>query len=443
MRFDNKDTGLFSEEAPEENKPKKKKSKKKVKISESQFKRLFKEEYYESRKPVDGYVDGDDLVGQHLWVHTNRTHSKNGWNGMIGIYAPNRRGRRTGSPLNYTNEIRLSSPIYFETSDTGAKRIQKSAEEGKIKRTLIAGVSGIVIPTKGDLSNFEEIDFDPVNVGYFFKVGDPKLKKVIGATEIYFRATEDGHWLMLAKDIEYEEDSLNEDYQPAQKPTFEDIYDSLYDTMFNQVCRKYTKDDDKAQEYCQEGFVKVWRKFDKYDGKGSIEGWVRYVIKNTILDIIRKESKMKYADSGEDSFDFERLDHPQEETPLEMSKSMADVRNVMSQLPPQYQRVFSLYYVDGLTHPEIAEELGISVGTSKSNLFKAKKKIQKLLGGKLFEQDEEGGGDTGGSSAPSGGGGGSVWTSGASSPYKGPGYKWESGATTYKSITRGPANPLW
>jgi RNA polymerase sigma-70 factor (ECF subfamily) len=440
MRHDGKDIGLFSDEAPKNNKPKKKKSKKKIKISESQFKRLFKEEYYESRKPVDGYVDGDDLVGQHLWVHTNRTHRNQGKNGMIGIYAPNKKGNRTGSPLNYTNEIRLSSPIHFETSDSGAERIQKSAEEGKIKRTLIAGVSGIVIPIDGGLDSFEQIDFDPVNVGHFFRVGDEELKEVVGASEVYFKASEDGNWLMLAKDIKYGEDSLNEDYTPTQKPSFEDIYNSFYDKMFNQVCRKYTKDNDKAQEYCQEGFVKVWRNFDKYDGRGSMEGWIRYVIKNTILDIIRKESKMKF-DDGEEGYDFERLDTP-EEQPIEMSKSMSDVRKVMNQLPPQYQKVFTLYYVDGLTHQEIAEELGISVGTSKSNLFKSKKKIQKLLGKDLYEQDDAGG-DTGGSSAPSGGGG-SVWSSGASSYTslaRGKANsigntKWESG------ITRGPANPL-
>lgn len=219
---------------------------------------------------------------------------------------------------------------------------------------------------------------------------------------------------------------FKEENDPNEKPSFEEIYGSLYDKMFNQVCRKYTKDNDKAQEYCQEGFVKVWKNYEKYSSTGSLEGWVSYVIKNTILDIIRKESKMKYADSGEDSFDFERLDHPEDEQPMEFSKSMTDVRKVMNQLPPQYQKVFSLYYVDGLSHQEIAEELGISVGTSKSNLFKAKKKIQKLLGKGLYEQDEEGGGDTGGSSAPSGGGGGG----------------WSSGASSYTSLTRGKANPI-
>jgi RNA polymerase sigma-70 factor (ECF subfamily) len=425
MRFDNKDIGLFSDEAPENNKPKKKKSKKKIRVSESQFKRLFKEEYYESRKPVDGYVDGDDLVGQHLWVHTNRTHRNRGWNGMIGIYDVTQIGKqKSKSGGRYTNEIRLKSPIYFQTSDSGAKRIQKSLEDGDVNRQLIAGVSGIVIPTKGSLSGFEEITYSPFTTGYFYNLSDEDKKEIVGASEVYFRATEDGQWLILAKDIEYSEDFLNEEYELYQKPSFEDIYDSLYDTMFNQVCKKYTNDNDKAQEFCQEGFIKVWKNYNKYENKGSIEGWVRYVIKNTILDIIRKESKMKYDDSGEDSFDFERLDHPQEEGPIEFSKSMSDVRKVMNQLPTQYQKVFKLYYVDGLTHKEIADELGISVGTSKSNLSKAKKKIQKLLGKGLYEQDEEGG-DTGGSSAPSGGGGG-----------------WTSGASSYTNITRGKANPI-
>jgi RNA polymerase sigma-70 factor (ECF subfamily) len=416
MRFDNKDVGLFSDEAPEENKPKKKR----VKISETQFERLFREDYYDSRKPVDGYVDSDDLVGQHLWVHTNRTHRNNGWNGMIGIYDATKSGRKAGKAGRYTNEVRIESPIYFQTSESGAESIQQTGH-----RILIAGVSGVVVPTEGSLSGFEEISYSPFDPGYFFKVGDPDVREIIGASEVYFKATEEGEWIMMAKDIEYS-DKLTENYEVTQKPSFEDIYSSFYDTMFNQVCRKYTKDHDKAQEYCQEGFVKVWKNFDKYDGTGSIAGWVRYVIKNTILDIIRKESKMKYADSGEDSFDFERLDQPQDDQPLELNKSMSDVRDVMSQLPPQYQKVFTLYYVDGLKHQEIAEELGISVGTSKSNLFKAKKKIQKLLGDRIYEQEEEGGESTGGSSAPSGGGGGG----------------WSSGASSYTNLTRGPANPI-
>jgi hypothetical protein len=172
-------------------------------IIEKMVNKVLKEEYYESRKPVDGYVDADELIGQHLWVHTNRTHRNQGKNGMIGIYGVSRSGRRTGSPLNYTNEIRIVSPIYFETSESGAKRIRKSAEEGELKRTLIAGVSGIVVPTEGNLKGFEQIDYDPINVGHFFRIGDPDMKEVIGASEVYFKASELGQWVMLAKDIEY------------------------------------------------------------------------------------------------------------------------------------------------------------------------------------------------------------------------------------------------
>lgn len=181
------------------------KTKKKIKISESQFKRLFKEDYYESRKPVDGYVDGDDLVGQHLWVHTNRTHRNNGWNGMIGIYASSKKGRKTGTPLFYTNEIRLQSPIYFQTSEKGAKGIKQTG-----KRTLIAGVSGIVVPTEGTLSGFEEISYSPFESGYFYRLGDEEKREIVGASEIYFKSTEDGHWFILAKDIEYKGDIIDE-----------------------------------------------------------------------------------------------------------------------------------------------------------------------------------------------------------------------------------------
>jgi hypothetical protein len=164
------------------------------------------EDYYDSRKSVDGYVSNDDMVGEHIWAHTNRTHRNNGWNGMVGIYNVTGEGTRTGKAGRYSNEVRLTEPIHFQTSEPGAKRIQKSREEkGKDKRQLIAGVSGVVIPVKGSLGGFEKIDYDPFDTGHaYFKInGDPEKKEIISAGEVYLRATEDGTYFMFAKDIKF------------------------------------------------------------------------------------------------------------------------------------------------------------------------------------------------------------------------------------------------
>lgn len=151
------------------------------------------EKFYDSRKPVDGYIDASELSGQRLWVHTNRTHRNQGYNGMIGIYGTNSKGKRIGSPLNYTNEIRLKNPIVFETSERGSERITNTG-----KRTLVAGVSGVVVETEGNNSEFSRIEYLP-EVGYFFDVSDPERKKIIGAEEVYFNSGEDGKYIMLAK----------------------------------------------------------------------------------------------------------------------------------------------------------------------------------------------------------------------------------------------------
>lgn len=158
---------------------------------------------------------------------------------------------------------------------------------------------------------------------------------------------------------------------------FNDIYSTMWDKMLNTVCMKYTKDRNKAEDFCQNGFIKVYKNLHKYDDSGSLEGWVRRVINNNILDELRKK-KMDFVD-GEGGFDFSRLDvgeEPYEEEGL----SMSDVRKVLPQLSPAYRKAFELYYLDGLKHDEIAKKLNISTGTSKTNLMKAKRKVRELLG---------------------------------------------------------------
>lgn len=158
---------------------------------------------------------------------------------------------------------------------------------------------------------------------------------------------------------------------------FDNIYNDLWDKMLYSVCMRYTKNADKAQDFCQNGFIKVYKNLDKYDGSGSLEGWVRRVISNNILDELRKE-KMTFVDSGDNEFDFSRLDVGDDEY-FESELSMDLVKKVLPQLSPAYKKVFELYFLDGYKHHEIAKKLGINVGTSKSNLAKAKKKIKELI----------------------------------------------------------------
>ena len=158
---------------------------------------------------------------------------------------------------------------------------------------------------------------------------------------------------------------------------FEKLYSSLWGKMLNTVCRKYTIDSDKAQDYCQNGFIKVYDNISKYDGKGSLEGWVRRVINNNILDELRK-SKIEIDDRGEDGFDLTKL-KSYEDTYEESDHSMSKIMGLLKYLPPSYKRSFEMYYLDGLQHNEIGEILGISDSTSKTNLMKARRILKKYL----------------------------------------------------------------
>jgi len=154
-------------------------------------------------------------------------------------------------------------------------------------------------------------------------------------------------------------------------------YKRLYPKLFKQICLRYANGDiEKANDFCQLGFIKVHQKMGMYDGSGSLEGWIQRIIKNTIIDELRKE---KRSPKRKD-VDFSREDlNIEDETPEDPLYSLSDIKNAMESLSPSYKKIFNMYYFEDMTHQEIADELGISDGTSKSNLFKAKAKVKSYL----------------------------------------------------------------
>lgn len=158
------------------------------------------------------------------------------------------------------------------------------------------------------------------------------------------------------------------------------LYETYYGKMMV-VCLRYATDHDEALDIFQEAFIKVFNNLVRYGSKGSFEGWVRRIMVNTAIDHIRKNKKLKemvelneeitYLEEGEDGEDL--LD----------KVSFDDLLNCVQDLTPAYRSVFNMYVVDGFSHKEIAEELGISEGTSKSNLAKAKMNLKKMLVGKI------------------------------------------------------------
>ncbi|TAL60313.1 MAG: sigma-70 family RNA polymerase sigma factor [Bacteroidetes bacterium] len=162
------------------------------------------------------------------------------------------------------------------------------------------------------------------------------------------------------------------------------IYQKFYGKMLG-ACMRYSKNREEAKDILQDGFIKVFINIKLYRGSGSFEGWIRKVIINTALDYIRKNKQLiQYADSD---YVEENAEDPsatlgvtKEEDSSEYSNiSMDEIMKAVQQLPAAYRTVFNLFVVDGFSHQEIATQLGINIGTSKSNLSKAKMNLKKYF----------------------------------------------------------------
>ena len=155
------------------------------------------------------------------------------------------------------------------------------------------------------------------------------------------------------------------------------LYQMFYSTMTS-VCLRYCKDREEANDMVQEGFIKVFKNLTRYEFKGSFEGWMRRIFVNNAIDNIRRKKKdhlLLGEDEKMDAFAEFEID------PLKLEEELDPklVMEAIQKLTPAYKAVFSLYVIEEYSHKEIAEMLGISVGTSKSNLAKAKQNLRKFL----------------------------------------------------------------
>lgn len=154
------------------------------------------------------------------------------------------------------------------------------------------------------------------------------------------------------------------------------LYQYMYSKMMA-VCYRYSDRPEDAQDLFQEGFIKVFKKIEKFNFKGSLEGWIRRIMVNHAIDHYRK-NKNKFAMS-ETLVKAEQIPSEDIEEGIFDEIEANDLLLLVQKLSPVYRTVFSLYILDGYSHREIAEELDISEGTSKSNLSKAKRNLKELV----------------------------------------------------------------
>lgn len=153
---------------------------------------------------------------------------------------------------------------------------------------------------------------------------------------------------------------------------------------------RYTSDQDTAQEIVQEGFIKIFDKLTKFENTGSFEGWMRRIVVNTAIDYLRKSKRDNWVQENEINTKND-YSNPTEESEMQAEFEIkAELAiQAIQELSPAYRTVFNLYVVENYSHKEIAELLGISEGTSKSNLSKAKINLQKIINHHLSSVENE------------------------------------------------------
>ncbi len=149
------------------------------------------------------------------------------------------------------------------------------------------------------------------------------------------------------------------------------LYDRYKSLLFT-ICRRYISQYDRAEDVFAEGMVKIFKHLKDYQGNGSFEGWMKRIIVNQCLMYLRKNDVLHQASDLEFVFLAQQPKHD-EKIDAQL------VHKAIQELPPGYRTVLNLYIIEGYKHREIAELIGISINTSKSQLILAKKKLKEIL----------------------------------------------------------------
>ena len=161
----------------------------------------------------------------------------------------------------------------------------------------------------------------------------------------------------------------------------EEMYRRFSPRMYA-VCLRYAGNAEEAEDILQEGFIKIFKKLDSFRGDGSFEGWVRRVFVNTAIEHFRRKRYLQPV--------TEREENTIEGKSMSALDGLAekDILALIKELSPGYRTVFNMYVVEGYTHKEIGDMLGISEGTSKSQLSRAKVILQDMVRKYLDTQRE-------------------------------------------------------
>jgi len=158
----------------------------------------------------------------------------------------------------------------------------------------------------------------------------------------------------------------------GDEKAFRAIYDMLSGKMYS-LCLRYAGNSSDADDLFQEGIIRVYKNLSAFKGIGSFEGWARRIFVNVCLDHLKSKQKLIFGELNEN------INATSTELTGIRKLTQADLLKIIQQLPNGYRTIVNLYLVEEYNHREIAEMLGISEGTSKSQLSRAKTILQKSI----------------------------------------------------------------
>ncbi len=175
------------------------------------------------------------------------------------------------------------------------------------------------------------------------------------------------------------------------------LYDQHAPALLS-LCKRYCGKIEDAEDMLHDGFIKIIKNLDKFEERspGSLQAWMKRIMVNTALNHIRDHSREKNIFNIDPYLENYNIQEPEVEIPFEELAGKIEkdeLLEMISSLPPGYRSVFNLYVFESFTHKEIAEALGCSESTSKSQLLKArgllKKKLQSILDNKLYQNEKK------------------------------------------------------
>jgi RNA polymerase sigma factor (sigma-70 family) len=160
----------------------------------------------------------------------------------------------------------------------------------------------------------------------------------------------------------------------AQKKLYE-----MFSPRLFAVCIRYSNNRVEAEDYLHEGFLKVFEKIHQFRNTGSIEAWMRRIMVNTIMAGYRKNTGISMVDETHIPVQYDMDEKTEDDIEEDNESDLKHVLDLVQELPERYKLVFNLFVLEDLSHEEIANNLGISIGTSKSNLSRARQWLKNRL----------------------------------------------------------------